>query len=199
MRRLNEAAEEILKGIKNAIDNLDHSQIESIIKALLEARENDKKLLLVGAGRSGLVGRAFAMRLMHLGFQVYVMGETITPQVGKGDIVIVVSGSGTTNLPVTIAEMAKKLGSKVMAITSHPDSPLAEIADQVTILLGRETVAMEEDYFSRQLLGEHESLAPMGTMFEDSCMVLFDSIVVEIMARLNISEEEMKERHAVIE
>jgi 6-phospho-3-hexuloisomerase len=199
MRRLHEAANEILKGIQETIDNLNPQHIDVLIANLMEAREQGKKVVLVGAGRSGLVGKAFAMRLMHLGFNVYVMGETITPSVGEGDLVIVVSGSGTTNLPVTVAEMSKMLGAKVLAITSHPDSPLGKISDHVALVLGRGLDALEEDYYSRQLLGEHESLAPMGTMFEDTCMVLFDSVVAELMAILEVSEEEMKERHADIE
>lgn len=199
MRRLQEAANEILQGIQDTIDNLNQQHIDVLIENLMEAREQGKKVVLVGAGRSGLVGKAFAMRLMHLGFNVYVMGETITPSVGEGDLVIVVSGSGTTNLPVTVAEMSKILGAKVLAITSHPDSPLGKISDHVALVLGRGLGALEEEYFSRQLLGEHESLAPMGTMFEDTCMVLFDSVVAELMAKLEVSEEEMRERHAVIE
>jgi 6-phospho-3-hexuloisomerase len=199
MERLHEAADEILKGIQVTIENLNPEQIDSLINTLIEAGDQGKKVVVVGAGRSGLVGKAFAMRLMHLGFNVYVMGETITPSVGEGDIVIVVSGSGTTNLPVTVAEMSKILGAKVLAITSRPDSPLGKISDNVAVVLGREHIVREEDYYSRQLLGEHESLAPMGTMFEVTCMILFDSIVAELMARLEVSEEDMRERHAVIE
>jgi len=199
MRRLHEAANEILKGIQETIDNLNPEHIDVLINDLMEAGAKGKKVVLVGAGRSGLVGKAFAMRLMHLGFNVYVMGETITPSVGEGDLVIVVSGSGTTNLPVTVAEMSKILGAKVLAITSHPESPLGKISDHIVLVLGRGLDGLEEEYYSRQLLGEHESLAPMGTMFEDTCMVLFDSVVAELMAELEVSEEEMKERHADIE
>ena len=199
MRRLHEAANEILKGIQETIDNLNPGHIDVLINDLMEAGAKGKKVVLVGAGRSGLVGKAFAMRLMHLGFNVYVMGETITPSVGEGDLVIVVSGSGTTNLPVTVAEMSKILGAKVLAITSHPESPLGRISDHIVLVLGRGLGGLEEEYYSRQLLGEHESLAPMGTMFEDTCMVLFDSVVAELMAELEVSEEEMKERHADIE
>ena len=199
MRRLHEAANEILKGIQETIDNLNPEHIDVLINDLMEAGAKGKKVVLVGAGRSGLVGKAFAMRLMHLGFNVYVMGETITPSVGEGDLVIVVSGSGTTNLPVTVAEMSKMLGAKVLAITSHPESPLGKISNHIVLVLGRGLDVLEEEYYSRQLLGEHESLAPMGTMFEDTCMVLFDSVVAELMAELEVSEEEMKERHADIE
>jgi 6-phospho-3-hexuloisomerase len=199
MRRLEEAAEEILRGISDAIRRLDTSQVEGMLEALLRARSEGRKVLIVGAGRSGLVGRAFAMRLMHLGFNTYVMGETITPSVEEGDLILVISGSGSTTLPVAVAEMAKRLNTKVLAVTSHLDSPLGKIADQSVVILGREMIAREDEYVSRQLLGEHESLAPMGTLFEESCMVFLDSIIAELMIRLDVSEEEMKRKHAVIE
>ncbi|MEM4644156.1 MAG: SIS domain-containing protein, partial [Candidatus Methanomethylicaceae archaeon] len=94
-------------------------EVEKMIQILLEAMQGNKKILIVGAGRSGLAGRAFAMRLMHLGFNVYVFGDVITPAVGEGDIVIAISGSGTTKIIVTAATAAKEVRAKVIAITSH--------------------------------------------------------------------------------
>ena len=193
------ASEEILKGISKAIRGLDHSQVEDMLGTLLRLREEGRKVLVVGAGRSGLVGKAFAMRLMHLGFDVHVMGETITPAIGQDDLILIISGSGSTTLPVTVANMAKSLGGFILSVTSHPESPLGKTADQIMVVPGRVTMAREDEYISRQLKGEHEPLAPMGTIFEDSCMVFLDAIIVELMARLEISEEEMRRKHAVIE
>jgi len=199
MKRLLEASEELLSGISEAMRRLDPSQVEGMLEALILARAEGRKILIVGAGRSGLVGRAFAMRLMHLGFNIYVMGETITPAVGDGDLVLVISGSGSTTLPVTVAEMARRLGAKVIAVTSHPDSPLGKAADHIVVVSGRESIAREEEYQSRQLLGAHEPLTPMGTLFEDSCVIFLDGVIAELMARLDISEEDMRRKHAVIE
>ena len=199
MRRLMDAAEEMLRGISEAMGGLDLSQVEGMLEALLLARSEGRRVLVVGAGRSGLVGKAFAMRLMHLGFDIYVMGETITPAVGEGDLVLIISGSGSTALPVTVAEMARRLGARVLAVTSHPDSPLGTTADHVVLVPGRERMAREEEYHSRQMLGEHEPLAPMGTMFEGSCMVFLDAVIAELMDRLEMSEEEMRRKHASIE
>lgn len=194
-----EAAEKILREISEAMRGLDLSQVGGMLEALLLARSEGRKILVVGAGRSGLVGKAFAMRLMHLGFNIYVMGETITPAVGEGDLVFVISGSGSTTLPLTTAKMAKSLGAKVLAVTSHTDSPLGMIADLVVNIPGRDVIARESEYHSRQLLGDHEPLAPMGTMFEDSCMVFLDSVIAELIARRGMSEEAMKSQHATIE
>jgi len=178
---------------------LDRQQVLTTIEMLLDAREKGKKVLVVGAGRSGLVARAFAMRLMHLGFNVYVLGETITPAVSEGDIVVAVSGSGATHSVVSVAEAAKKMGARVIAVTSFPDSPLARISDHVVRIPGRTKVSKEVDYFARQVLGIYEPLAPLGTLFEDAALIFFDGLVVALMRALGVSEEEMRSRHANIE
>jgi len=199
MSRFKEAVEEILTGISDAMDQVDQAEIEEFIEALIQAQKARKMILLVGAGRSSLVGRAFAMRLMHLGFNVFVMGETINPAMAEGDIILIISGSGSTTLPVTAAKMAKKLSVKVLAVTSNPASPLGKISDLKVIIHGRNIADREDEYISRQLLGEHESLTPMGTLFENSCMVFLDGLIANLMDRLKVSENEMKRRHTVIE
>jgi len=195
----NKAAKEITDGILEAIKEIEPSHVDGMLDSFLEARNKERKILVVGSGRSGLVGKAFAMRLMHLGFNVYVMGETITPAIRDDDLVLVISGSGSTTLPLTIAKKAKSIGAKVLAVTSHTKSPLGMVADLVVNLPGREVTAREDEYHSRQILGNHEPLAPMGTMFEDSCMVFLDSIIAELIARVGMSEDAMKSKHATIE
>ena len=153
----------------------------------------------MGAGRSGLVGKAFAMRLLHLGFNAYVLGDTIVPSISEGDVVIAISGSGKTKLIVTAAEAAKQVGAVVVAITTYPDSPLGRLADVVGRGPGRTKHSKLDDYFARQILGIHEPLAPLGTLFEDTTLVFLDGVIYSLMKRLKVSEEEMRNRHANIE
>ncbi|BDR91920.1 6-phospho-3-hexuloisomerase [Vulcanisaeta souniana] len=190
---------EIGNFILNALNAVNIKEIESFVDTLINVYRNDKKVLVVGAGRSGLVGRAFAMRLMHLGFRSYVLGETITPSVGEGDLVVAISGSGTTTMVVAAAEAAKKMKAMIVAITSYRDSPLASYADLVVQVPGRTKVAKMDDYFARQILGLHEPLAPLGTLFEDTAIVLLDAIIAELMYRLKKTEDEIRMRHANIE
>ncbi|MEM2928156.1 MAG: 6-phospho-3-hexuloisomerase [Nitrososphaerota archaeon] len=193
----NEVVEEILSQVRDSLSKIDKEQIEKFIDMLVNAR--GRKILVSGAGRTGLVARAFAMRLMHLGYLVYVVGETITPSLEKDDILIAISGSGTTTLVVEAAKAAKIIGSKVIAITSFPESPLVQLADHTIILPGRTKTSSKTDYFSRQILGFHEPLLPLGTLFETNCLIFLDIIIVELMKELNITEEEIKKRHANIE
>jgi 6-phospho-3-hexuloisomerase len=193
------AAVEIIAGASKTLENLDKQQVEKLVEMIVEAK--DKKIFIDGMGRSGFVGRAFALRLMNLGFNVYFIGETITPAAGKGDLVIAISGTGETKMVVTASMAAKEIGAKVAAITTYKDSSLAKTADHILIMGGRTKMGWprEEDYLTRQLLGERESLTPLGSMFENNCMIFLDGLVVELMHRLKKTEEELKARHATIE
>ena len=193
------AAREILEGTKKAIDEIDPSQVEELVQMLIKAKKEGRKVFVVGMGRSGFVGRAFALRLMNMGFDVYVVGETITPAAEPGDILIAISGSGETKGTVSAAEVAKEIGAVVIAITSHPESMLGRLADHVVVVKGRTKVAEWKDYIARQMMGEMEPLGPLGTMFENACMVFLDSLIVELMARLGLTEEDIRRRHANIE
>jgi len=188
---------QITKGVERTLSKISHKQVENMINMLLWAKY--KHILIIGVGRSGLIGRAFAMRLMHLDFDVYVMGETITPAIGNGDLIIAISGSGTTKLAVTAAEIGKEVGARIIAVTTHPNSDLGKIADHVVQIRGRTKIAKEKDYFLRQLTGVHEPLAPLGTIFELSTMIFFDSLIAELIKRLGKSEGELRRKHATIE
>jgi len=190
---------EIAAFIERTIDELNMKEVERFSQKLVEIYQRGAKVLVMGAGRSGLVGRAFAMRLMHMGFQSYVLGDTITPSISAGDVAVAISGSGRTELIVTAARVAKKVGAEVLAVTSYPDSPLGEIADIILRIPGRTKLAEEKDYFARQILGEHEPLAPLGTLFEDTAMVVLDGIIGGLMYRLNKKESDLRIKHANIE
>jgi len=135
---------QITKGVERTLSKISHKQVENMINMLLWAKY--KHILIIGVGRSGLIGRAFAMRLMHLDFDVYVMGETITPAIGNGDLIIAISGSGTTKLAVTAAEIGKEVGARIIAVTSHPNSDLGKIADHVVQIRGRTKIAKEKEW-----------------------------------------------------
>jgi 6-phospho 3-hexuloisomerase len=195
MKILREAMLGITEHIEGVAKGLDERQIDDLI----ECMRNTKKVFIYGAGRAGLAARAFAMRLMHLGFDVYVIGEVLTPAIEEGDLLITVSGSGETTSVVNAAEVAKKAKAKVVAITSYPKSTLGKIADHVVVVKGRTKLKGEKDFVLRQIKGEHYSLAPLGTLFETTANIFLDGLIAELMARLHKTEEDLRTRHATIE
>lgn len=148
--------------------------------------ERAKEVFIFGRGRSGLVGRALAVRLSHLGIASYVVGETITPPVEQGDVVILLSASGETFSVLVTARVAKDLGARIVAITETADSSIAGLGDLVIEL------AHEPDDHDREL-------APLGTLFEASASLYLDGIVAELMRRVGATEDSMRKRHATLE
>ena len=146
-----------------------------------------RRVFLSGRGRSGFVARAFAVRLMHLGYQTYVVGETITAPVARQDVVILVSGSGTTYPVVMTAELGRRQGATVVSITAQPDSEIARLAHVVIPLVPPDGN------------GERAKLAPLGTLFETAAWLFFDAVVALLMQRLGETETSMRKRHATLE
>jgi 6-phospho-3-hexuloisomerase len=181
------------------MQELNMKEVERFVEFLLDAK--DKKIFIVGMGRSGFVARAFALRLMNLGFSVYFLGETITPAAEKGDILIAISGTGATKMVLTASTAAREIGATVIALTSFSESPLGQMADLTVTIKGRTKTGWpkEEDYLARQIIGEREPLTPLGSVFENNCMVFLDSLVVELMHRMGRTEADLKRRHATIE
>ncbi|AEB95938.1 6-phospho-3-hexuloisomerase [Metallosphaera cuprina] len=191
---------DIAEFIIRSVELISPEQTEKMIDTLEQFYERkDGKVLVMGAGRSGLVGRAFAMRLLHLGYNAYVLGETIVPAIRENDLAIAISGSGRTKLIVTAAEAARDAKARLIALTSYQDSPLGKLADVVVEIPGRTKYSQNEDYFARQILGITEPLAPLGTLFEDTTQVFLDGVVAELMVRLKKTEEDLRLVHANIE
>jgi 6-phospho-3-hexuloisomerase len=199
-RVLKEAMMEISTNIKNTVQTIDDKQVDQLVELLIDGLKSNRRIFVVGAGRSGLVVRAFAMRLMHLGFEVFVVGETITPAVTKKDILIAISGSGITKLVVESSRIAKEeVDATLVVITSYPDSPLAQLADLVVEIRGRTKITEQNDYIQRQIKGEHSPLTPLGTLFESTVLAFLDGLIAELMEKTGKGEKELRERHAIIE
>jgi len=182
--------------ISSSVDHVDGNAVDEFLEAVLSAH----RVFIYGAGRSGLAARAFAMRLVHLGMNTYVIGETITPSTQADDLFIAISGSGETSSVLDYARSAKKIGVKVACITSYSNSSLAKLSDLVLRVKGKtKKDVKEKDYEARQVKGEHTSLTPMGTLFEDVVMVFFDGLIAELMCRLEVSEEHMIKKHTSVE
>lgn len=159
-------------------------------EALLNQIVQSKKIFVVGAGRSGLMGKAFVMRMMHMGLDAYVVGETVTANLEKGDLLIIGTGSGETKTLIPIAEKAKSLGGIVAAVTISPDSTIANLADIVVQLPG----SPKEQHESVS-----KSIQPMGSLFEQTMLLFYDALILRYMTQQGLSSSQMYGKHANLE
>lgn len=191
----NDALNDIIENVKKTTETITDENVSKMTKIIEEV----ESIFIMGLGRSGLVAKAFAMRLMHLGLNVYVVGETTTPAITDKDCLIAISGSGETSYIISTTGITKNIGSKIIAITSYPDSTLAQRSDLVLQLQGRTKIDSEPNYARRQISGLHQSLSPMGTIFEISALIFLDSIIAQMMQDLGQTEKDLKARHTVLE
>ena len=175
--------QQMAASITKTAGTLDQDQMAVFFQEMLSA----KRVYVAGAGRSGFIAKAFGLRLMHLGLEVYVVGETITPAFRSGDTLVVFSGSGETHSMVSICGTAKELGGTVCLITGSPDSKMSRMADCV-VNLGDLTGYYRKDKNSfeiRQLTGKYRSVtsafAPLGTLFETLALIFSDAVISALM------------------
>jgi 6-phospho-3-hexuloisomerase len=192
---INDAIEEIVENVMAVSAEIDEQNVNDMMGILTSS----KNVFLLGQGRSGLVARAFAMRLMHLGISVYVVGETITPAIGEEDCLLAISGSGETSYIISTAMIAKKRGAKIVAVTSYEKSTLGTISDLIMHIKGRTKVDSEKNYIKRQMNGKHLSLSPLGTLFEVSTLIFLDALIAQLMDKMGKTEDDLKKRHTVLE
>ncbi|AIZ55946.1 3-hexulose-6-phosphate isomerase [Candidatus Methanoplasma termitum] len=157
---------------------------ESEWNVLIDLIISKEKIFVYGSGRSGLIGQLFSVRMVQLGLNVHFVGDMTTPIIGKNDLTLLISNTGRTMSVVQTAEIARRVGSHVVSLTSSGTSKLAA-ASNTTIIFN--ITKYEAD----------SKLAPLGTIFEDTVLFFFDCIVPELMRRLNVTEEDMRKRHAI--
>jgi 6-phospho-3-hexuloisomerase len=154
--------------------------------------ESSSRIFVAGAGRSGLCMKAFGMRLMHLGKTVHVVGETTSPSITASDLLIIGSGSGRTTSLLAMAEKAQRVGAQILLFTTDATSPLAGLSN-LSVVIPAPSLKPSEGAQS------HISVQPMGTLFEQSMLILCDSLILGLMQRTGVSSAQMFERHANLE
>ena len=174
-----ESLDYLLGGIQEAVCSVDEDKQGKLIDSILEA----KTIFIYGSGRSGLVGQLFAVRLVQIGLDVHFVGDMTTPIIGKDDLTILISNTGETMSAVQTANIARRIGSKVISVTGNSSSKLAHASNMVIEL--KHDSAKDSQY------------APLGTVFEDAVSIFFDSIVPCIMKKKGINENDMRKRHAI--
>ena len=149
---------------------------------------NAERVFVTGLGRTGLMARGFAMRLMHLGIRVYHVGDVITPAIEKGDVLVICTRTGGSKVLRHYIGIARKSKARVVVVTARPDSPVAERADTVLAL---------DDSIGRQ--PRRRQPLPLGSLFEQALLVVLDLVVLDLMEALDLSEEDLRRIHTAFE
>lgn len=177
----------ILEELTTTAQKINDKQAAQFVAQIQKANH----IFLAGAGRSGIAIRAFANRLMHVGFSVSIIGEISSPHSKPEDLVIICSGSGETGSLKSLAEKAKKINVNIALVTMKIESSIGRLADAVLELPGTTKTENERKpgAFSQ----------PMGSAFEQLAFLTFDGIILNLMDERNENSETMFARHADFE
>lgn len=176
---LSQTASGILEEVRRALDALPEDAEEKAAGCI----RRHGRVFLYGAGRTGLVLKMLAMRLMQAGKCVYAVGETVTPALEQGDLLLLASASGATRSVCDYARTAVQAGADLFIVTAARESELTRIAPAgVYIPSG-----------SKDRSGS--SAQVMGSLFEQSLMIFCDCVA----ERLAEDRDAMRRRHANLE
>lgn len=180
------AASTVLSEITKLLEFLDSREVIDFAKDIVKAN----RVFVAGSGRAMLLSKCFAKRLSHAEVDVSVIGETTTPPVAAGNLVIVASCSGKTVVPLAIATKARQMGAKLWAITACLDSPIANQCNRALILSSSGYKQNDAKMVSAQ---------PMNNLFEQGLHIVFDIVSWSIQKEKGISDDKLCSHHANIE
>lgn len=164
---------------------MDEAALEPVVAAIADAR----RIMLYGCGREGLMMRALAMRLHHLGLSVTFQGDMAAFPLGPGDLFLCAAGPGYLSTGSALVGVAKAAGAWVLVVTAEPGGPTAQEADQL-LVIPAQTMA-------RDVGGA--SVLPMGSLFEGAMYLVFEVLVLRLRDVLGETPESMRARHTNME
>ena len=176
------ATEELRQGCAS----IAQGELDALAQAIAQAR----RIVVYGCGREGLMLRALAMRLYHLGCDVHVQGDMSCPPVGVGDLLLVGSGPGRLSTVAALIGQAKAAGARVACVTAEPQGPDPKASDLVLVI---PVQTMARDQLSPT------SVLPMGSVFEGAMFLIFEILVLKLRALMQESPESMRNRHTNLE
>jgi len=179
----NRAAREIAQ----ATAAVDPDGFDRLVAALAKAR----RIALTGAGREGLMMRALAMRLYHLGLDAHVVGEMTCPPLGPGDLLFASAGPGDLSTITALVTTASHAGADTLCLTAQPDGPTPRAAGAI-FHLPAQTMASDRG-------AEVSTILSMGSVFEGAMFLVFELLVLALRDRIGADTAAMRSRHTNLE
>jgi 6-phospho-3-hexuloisomerase len=174
-----------LRELETVALTLDDAQVEAACQTIAKA----SKIVLYGCGREGLMMRALAMRLHHLGLIVAMQGDMAAPPLGKGDLFLCSAGPGELSTVTALMGVAQRDGAKVLMMTAEPDKPSPARSDQL-LVIPAQTMARDQG---------GTSTLPMGSLFEGAMFLVFEIMVLRLAVILGQTPDQMRARHTNME
>jgi 6-phospho-3-hexuloisomerase len=173
--------------LKIAASRVDPAALTAMADEIAAAR----RIVCYGVGREGLMMRALAMRLYHLGCDAHVAGDMSCPPVAPGDLLIVSAGPGDFATVMGLVQVAKAAGARTACVTAQPTARVPAACDRV-LTIPAQTMADDQTPAPASVL-------PMGSVFEGAQFLVFEILILTLRDRLGVTPDAMRARHTNLE
>jgi 6-phospho-3-hexuloisomerase len=173
--------------IRDAVAKIDPAALEAMVVALAGAG----RIACYGLGREGLMMRALAMRLYHLGLDTHVVGDMSCPPLGPGDLLVVSAGPGEFSTVMGLIGVARADGAQVACVTAQPLGRAPQASD-IVFHIPAQTMANDQG-------AQATSVLPMGSLFEGAQYLAFELLVLALRDRMGVDPQAMRARHTNLE
>ena len=152
--------------LKNVQRNLDESFGLTIVM-MKEVIDAGHKIIVTGIGKSGIIGAKIAATLSSTGAPSVILDAVNASHgdlgmVATGDLLLLLSYSGETEEVIRLLPSLKRLGTRIVALTSNAKSTLAQSADlHIDVKVPREACPLNlaPTSSSTAMLGVGDALA----------------------------------------
>ena len=173
--------------LKLAAQGVDPGAMAGMVEELAGAG----RVVCYGVGREGLMMRALAMRLYHMGLDAHVVGDMSCPPLGKGDLLVVSAGPGDFSTVMGLVGVAQRDGARVACVTAQAGGRVPAASDRVLVIPAQ---TMADDTGPAVA-----SVLPMGSLFEGTQYLVFEILILMLRDRLGVLPEAMRARHTNLE
>lgn len=163
----------------------------AVMQAMVEDLASASRVVCYGVGREGLMMRALAMRLYHIGLDAHVVGDMSCPPVGPGDLLVVSAGPGAFSTVNGLIGVARAAGARIACVTAQPQG-IAPLAADLVLFIPAQTMADDQGAAAVSVL-------PMGSLFEGAQYLAFELLVLALRERLGVTPDAMRARHTNLE
>lgn len=180
-----EEAKKVLKIEARAIKNLISTIDRNFEKAVEIAASCKGRIVVMGMGKSGLVGKKIAATLASTGTPAFFLhpAEGILGDVGmmtEGDLVLALSHSGETEEIEKLLPVIRRMNLKLIAITGKPKSKLAKKSDLVI------NVKVEKEACPYNLV---------PTASTTAMLAMGDALAISLLKRKKFKKEDFARLH----
>ncbi len=177
----------VIDEFKQVMNRMDGQAVEDFIALMKQS----KRVFFIGVGREGMMTRAFAMRVMHMGWEAHWIWDDTTPNIGTGDLLVATMGGGSIGHIEYVVGRARENGARVAVVTGDRRGAGVALADLVLFIPGAVYRGSDDVVASVQ---------PMGNLFEQCLLLVFDLICMKMVDEdSGITYTEMEARHRNVE